>query len=302
MAGLGKNVGTSFSLRARMNGSVPLSTGSVRSWFFTDYTGMGMRGSGFLGDRQLPSAHIEPIEGKRISVAFWNQSMMEHTIHLHGLDVDQANDGVPSTSFAIRPMARHTYSFVAPHAGTYHYHCHVDTVLHYEMGMHGAVIVRPPDGSTNRAWNGGPSFDEEVLWQLSTIDPAWHGLTRSGPGTARHRPKAFLLNGRETTAARNDPYSRVVFRRGQKAYLRIINAGYQWARVDLGGLGFEIVASDGRPMRKVLSASSLELGPGERYDVLIRGTQAGTWNATQHFLDDYSGKALGSCGTVVQIT
>ena len=31
--------------------------------------------------------------------------------------------------------------------------------------MIGAVIVRPPDGATDRAWDGGPTFDEEVLWQ-----------------------------------------------------------------------------------------------------------------------------------------
>lgn len=296
MAGLGKNVGTSFSLRSRMNGSVSTSKGFVRCWYFTDSTSM-MGGSGFMGDRLLPSAHFEAIEGKKISVHFFNQSMMDHTIHLHGLDVDQRNDGVPSTSFSVPRMGRATYTFIAPHAGTYHYHCHVDTVLHYEMGMVGAVIVRPPNASTKQAWTGGPTFDEEVLWHLHTMDTSWHNETVSGPKTARHRPNVFLLNGKETAGAMKDAYSRIVLPLGKTAYLRLLNCGYQWARVSLGGVDFQVVASDGRPLRNFQSAKVWELGPGERYDLLIPAKKKGIFDAKVEYLDDFSGKVLGEAKT-----
>lgn len=300
MAGLGRNVGTNFSLRSLMMGSIDIGGQTLQGWFFTD--GSGMFGSGFMGDRDVPSAHIEPIQGELITINYTNQSMMAHTIHLHGLDVDQANDGVPLTSFEVPPMGTATYQFTAPHAGTYHYHCHVDTVLHYARGMFGAVIVRPPDGSTNKAWDGGPVFDEEVLWQLSTIDSSWFTLQESSSATARHRPDAFLINGFETERARSDSYTRIAARVGQRVYLRIVHSGYQWARVSLGGIPFDIVASDGRPMRQVQRATSIEIGPGERYDLYFTPSQPGQSLATVDYLDDYTGAILGSVSTEIEIT
>ncbi|MAF67152.1 MAG: hypothetical protein CMJ84_16035 [Planctomycetes bacterium] len=299
MAGLGQNVGTQFSLRSRMNGSATVGGQNIATWYFAEQ-GTGP-GTGFMGDRQIPSIHIEPIEGQLITVDFFNQSMMPHTIHLHGLDVDQANDGVPETSSTVYPMQSTTYQFTAPHAGTYHYHCHVDTVLHYPMGMHGAVIVRPPDGSIDKAWAGGPTFDEEVLWQLHTVDRSWHSLSGSGPQTARFHPDGFLLNGKEEPGSLDDPYTKVVFPLGGKAYIRMINAAFQWARVSLGGLAFDVVATDGRPLPTPITAGTWEIGPGERYDLLVHGTQTGQHIAQIDYLDDYSGAVLGSARTRVEI-
>ncbi len=298
MAGLGGNVNTNLYLRAQMAGSQEVAGQSVVPWFFTD-SSMGM-GKGFGGDRYFPGAVIEPIEGKAISLTFDNMSPMDHTIHLHGLDVDMANDGVPLTSFPVGAMQSFTYLFNAPHAGTYMYHCHVDTVLHLARGMHGTVIVRPPDGSTNKAWDGGPTFDEEVLWHLSTYDTNWASLTNSGPDTARMKPDAFLLNGLETKDARTDWCSRVEFGVGQTAYLRVTNTSYQWARVRLGGQQFQVVASDGYPLAQAFTTREIELGPGERYDLLLTGFAAGDYPGRVDYLDDY-GNVIGTVKTRIVV-
>lgn len=300
MAGLGTNVGTSFSLRARMNGSLATAAGqNLAIWYFS--LNAGGSGIGFMGDRFLPSPVIEPIEGETIDIEFLNQSPMPHTIHLHGLDVDQQNDGVPSTSFTVPPQGSAIYTFVAPHAGTYHYHCHVDTVIHYEKGMYGAVIVRPPGGSTSEAWSGGPTFDEEVVWHLGSMDSSWNPISVSAPGNARFRPDVFLINGKESAAARADVYTRVVVRAGQTAYLRLLNTTYDWARVGLGGLPFEVVASDGRPLRTPYTATELELGPGERYDVLLQPTRPGTRLARVDYLGVFDDRVVGSVDTEIVV-
>ena len=293
MAGLGNHIGTHFVLRAQMNGNLYANGQWLMIWYYD----RGAGSQGFMDDRFVPSAHIEAIEGQLTSVEFQNDSPMQHTIHFHGLDVDQANDGVPATSFAVYPFGSFTYQFVAPHAGTYHYHCHVDTTIHYEKGMYGTVIVRPPSGSTSEAWTGGPTFDEEVLWQLGTMDTSWNNENAPGPATARFYPDVFLLNGKETADARVDPFTRVAVTAGQKAYIRVLNSSYNWARVSLGGLPFQVVASDGRPLQSALASGVLELGPGERYDLLVQPLRPGTWSAHIDYTDGLTGAVVGGVQT-----
>ena len=298
MAGLGGNVGTNFNMRARMNGFDMIGGQPVELWYFD----LDSANSGFQNNRFLPSVHIEPIQGELITLNVGNFSNMPHTIHLHGLDVDQMNDGVDTTSFAIEPFDTFAYQFVAPHAGTYHYHCHVDTVVHYHHGMAGAIVVRPPDGSTNKAWEGGPTFDEEVLWHMSTFDLAWQGVETSGPVTARHRPDVFMINGKAGPDAMLDAASVVNFGVGETAYLRLVNQAYQWARISLGGLPFQVVATDGRPLRKPVTTDNWEIGPGERYDLLVESSTPFSGLGTVSYLDDYSGGVLGDVTTEINIS
>lgn len=298
MAGLGGNVGTEFYIRARMNGWTTLNGEPVQLWYFD----LNESEAGFMQDRFMPAAHIEPIEGQLIKIDFYNQSNMPHTIHLHGLDVDQQNDGVPQTSFAVMPFESYTYEFIAPHAGTYHYHCHVDTIVHYQRGMAGAVIVRPPDGSIHRAWDGGPTFDEEVAWHMTTFDMSWKDVDVSGPETARHRPNVFMLNGKVSADAKIDPYTVVNVNVGQTAYIRVINSAYQWGKVSLGGLPFDVVASDGRPMRQVQTVNSLELAPGERFDIMFNAVSPTQVEATIDYLDDYTREVLGQAATLLTVS
>lgn len=297
MAGLGKNIDSDFSMRARMNGFTTVQGSPLQLWYFD----LDSSNSGFMGDRFLPSAHLEMIQGELISINLMNQSNMDHTIHLHGLDVDQANDGVASTSMAVPPFGSFTYQFIAPFAGTYHYHCHIDTVLHYHRGMAGAIIVRPPGGATDVAWEGGPSFDEEVLWHLSTYDTTWEVAQQSSAVTARHRPDIFMLNGRAGLDAQQCPFTVLRTRVGQRLYLRVVNQAYQFARFSLGGHPFEIVATDGRPMPKPIVTDSWELGTGERYDVLFTPTKRMKGLATVDYLDDYTGQVLGQAATTIDV-
>ena len=244
-------------LNVRMEGSQIMADGtSIRTWFF---------GSGFNGDRTVPSPVIEGIEGETVQVTL--SSDMPHSIHFHGLDVDQANDGVPSTSGYVARMRGNsmmtfgrvrgytnlgspfTYAFTAPHAGTYMYHCHVDTVLHVEMGMYGTVIIRPPDGNTDIAWTGGPTFDKEYIWHLHTFDSTWHpgmgggmGGMVSGTGTVRHSPNYFMINGRDGNDTLIDTATAIEAGPEQQVLIRLTNVGYQPAQVQLGGLEFDVIA------------------------------------------------------------
>ncbi|NDF33953.1 MAG: hypothetical protein EB157_05270, partial [Euryarchaeota archaeon] len=121
----------------------------------------------------LPGPTVYAKEGDSVHLEMLNPSMEGHTIHLHGLDVDQANDGVPHTSDFIQQGESFTYRFKATHAGNFLYHCHVTTTMHLALGMYGMVIVYPAD-SSNRVYTDGPEYDVQHEYLFSDMDARWN--------------------------------------------------------------------------------------------------------------------------------
>ncbi|AKF25280.1 hypothetical protein YH65_07670 [Sulfurovum lithotrophicum] len=293
------------TLRARMNGNITLDNGgSVKTWYF---------GNGFSGDRDWAGPIIEATEGDVVKITL--RSGMPHTIHLHGLDVDQANDGVPATSGYIAGSKSngefgrvdgytwlgrsYTYTFVAPHAGTYQYHCHVDTVLHYDMGMHGTIIIRPKSGNIEEAWDGGPTFSKEYVWQMGTFDTTWRSTNVSGSKTVRYRPDCFMINGVNGVDANTDSTVAITANAGEKVLIRTNQTSYQGAKIEFGGLPFEVIAADGRPAAEAQTVTSLYMTPGERYDILLTMPSAGTYDASISYYDSRGVNVIGKVTTTV---
>ncbi len=295
------------SVGVSMMGNLTMADGaSLRTWYF---------GSGFNGDRALAGPVFEANEGSNVQITL--SSMMPHSIHFHGLDVDQANDGVPSTSgYVGRSMGgggfgrvgnatslgnSYTYTFTAPHAGTYMYHCHVDTSLHFEMGMYGTVIIRPANGDSNVAWAGGPAFDKEYIWQMGAFDSSWHGSRVSGAQTARYRPDYFMINGSDGANASNDSTVAISAGAGQKVLIRVNGTSYMPGIVRLGGLQFEVIASDGRPLAVPYVTTEQLCCAGERYDLLVTMPSSGQYTASIEYRDIRNGKALGTVTTTLTV-
>ena len=296
------------TITARMNGRLNLFDGGlVRTWYF---------GNGFNNDRRWAGPIIEATEGENVEITL--VSGMPHSIHLHGLDVDQANDGVPATSGYVG-MSRsgsmmsgfgrvegynnlgssYTYKFKAPKAGTYQYHCHVDTVLHYDMGMHGTIIIRPKSGKITEAWDGGPTFSKEYVWQMGTFDTSWHNQRVSGAGTVRYRPNRFMINGVNGDDAKTDTTVAISAKADEKVLVRLNQTSYQSAEINFDGLEFDIIAADGRPANKIQKVTSLYIAPGERYDILITMPSSGSYNAIVNYYDNKGVNIMGSVETIL---
>ena len=96
----------------------------------------------------IPGPTLRYTEGDSVQLQLRNMSQgASHTIHLHGLDVDQWNDGVPHLSWEVGHNETKSYYFKAPHPGTYLYHCHF-TSSFYRM-IYRAVYLKKCVDSSN---------------------------------------------------------------------------------------------------------------------------------------------------------
>jgi len=228
----------------------------------------------------IPGPTLYANEGDSVILDLFNVSQgAPHTIHLHGLDVNQENDGVPHLSFEVHHMDHGFYYFVAPHPGTYFYHCHVVSSIHVQAGMYGVFIVKPSDGS-NTTWDGGYSFDQEKLYTMSEMDPVWHedsvmehphDTTQSihEVSIPEYHPTYFLVNG-QSEYQLLEPEIALESAKEEVTFLRMANIGYLANRITFPeALNAVIISTDGRPIVPAETSDTLWISPGERYGVLI---------------------------------
>jgi FtsP/CotA-like multicopper oxidase with cupredoxin domain len=179
-----------------------------------------------------------------------------HTIHHHGIEPTTMNDGVGHVSFEV--SNRYTYQWRPRHAGTWFYHCHRNTVLHFHMGLYGLLVTDPLEG-WGYAYEGADRhrYDVEALWVTEAWDPRWHnviglehnsGLCGEDVGLNVYRPRYFMVSGVEKNRTSLDSRVAIRARKGQRVLIRLLNAGYCVLGVKINGIAVECVSMDGHAL------------------------------------------------------
>lgn len=238
-------------------------------------------------DRAFPGPLIRLKEGQ-VFHARVEPSKGPHTVHWHGVEPDPRNDGIGHTSFEIdgvytyqwRPEAGWPGDPNLGGAGTYFYHCHVNTTLHVQMGMFGPLIIDPvvhpvfpiTEGVTRRPFIDGPEYDvdTETLICPYSLDSRWHELGHaaglSGEDVALNlfeRDFFYLLGGELTRRPDGEHVWSLQNMRanvgggGRKpTLLRLLNGNYcptVMTFTDSDGEPVqmaELISHDGRPYRE----------------------------------------------------
>lgn len=283
----------------------------VRFWNFSDKNDSSSRSL-------WPSKVIRVRQGQIVHSTI-HAKKNSHTIHHHGMNSSTMNDGVGHVSFEV--TGSYTYQFRPHSAGTYFYHCHKNTVLHFEMGMYGFLIVDPPNGP-GKLYEGGPHYDVEAMWAVDDVDPTWRekdhqaGLCGDDAGLDKFVPKYFMISGVPNPLTKTDKRVVINAKVGQSILLRHLNASYSVVSTRIDGLDATIYGVDGRPLGHpqhpwshpipLPSGTPFETVTAQRRDLIIKPTQPGVYPVTVEFRDWMTGLiqdgGRGVCQSFINVT
>ena len=104
-----------------------------------------------LNAAQFSAPKLTFRQGDEVYLALTNVGMVlrpdlfdQHSVHWHGFpEASAIFDGVPNASVTVNQGSTFTYYYKVVEAGTFIYHCHVESTEHMAMGMLGILNVEP---------------------------------------------------------------------------------------------------------------------------------------------------------------
>jgi FtsP/CotA-like multicopper oxidase with cupredoxin domain len=220
----------------------------------------------------VPGPEIRVTEGDQVRVICRNEMTQSTSIHFHGALTPNSMDGVPFiTQDPIKPGASFTYEFTARNPGSHMYHSHHNAAEQVTKGLMGAFIIEPRDKSQE------PRVDGDYVMILND---AGIGLTINGKGFPHTQP--------------------IVARLGQTIRVRYMNEGLLIHPMHLHGLPQTVITKDGWPVPQPWQCDTLNVAPGERWDVIVKCDEPGVWAFHCHILT-HAESAHGMFGMVTAL-
>jgi FtsP/CotA-like multicopper oxidase with cupredoxin domain len=229
-------------------------------------------------NRQVPGPRIRITEGDRVRINVTNNLPDKTSVHWHGLILPNAMDGVGDVTQApIQPGDTFTYEFTAAQRGTYFYHSHTEADRQQALGMYGALIIEPKDPAVDAAYD----YNADYVIQLQEWT-AKGGYTFPSMPMEGALPNFFTINGKaypdtETIHARVGDRIRIRFIGSSSAFIHPMH---------IHGGPFTVVETDGQPIPPAAQyeKDTINVAPGERYDVIWTARRPGKWLLHCHIL------------------
>jgi FtsP/CotA-like multicopper oxidase with cupredoxin domain len=300
------NAHSTFSLTAS-DGYISTPDGnSIYMWSYRNSSG------GF----QLPGPTLCVTSGDAVTIVLHNTLPEATSVVFPGQTGVKANGNPAQPQFdtggsltslvqsAAAASGSVTYTFTAGSPGTYLYESGTDVNKQVQMGLYGALVVRPvghADQVNNRE-DSRFTLGNEYVFLLSEVDPAVHvDVERNQPiDWKTYTARYFMINGRSMpdTLAPNhaswlpsQPYGALVHIKPYNATtnpypatIRYLNAGTVNYPFHPHGSDERVINRDGHPLAgpggEDLSYEKydIDVGPGQGVDVLMDWRDVEQWN------------------------
>ena len=281
--------GPVFNLTAKEGHVSTADGGSIHFWGLANGSGLA----------QYPSPTLIVAQGTVLQITVNNQLPMPVSLVFPG------QIGVSATGGSQGAITREaatggsvTYTFTASQPGTYTYHSGTRPDLQVEMGIVGALIVRPVVMGMEMPMQAyahtNTTFDHEFLFLLTEMDDKIHSLVEqnrmSEVDTTKRFPVYWFMNGRtgpDTMVATNvswlpsQPYDCMpMFHPGQRVLMRVIGGGSDPHPLHHHGNNSTVIARNGRMLASAPgngpdlseSAFTIQSVPGETVDAIFSWT------------------------------
>ncbi|MDB4950268.1 MAG: multicopper oxidase type 3 [Gemmatimonadetes bacterium] len=210
----------------------------------------------FAYNGQVPGPQIRVREGDRVRLNLTNRLEQSTAVHFHGVELPNDQDGVPFiTQPPIKPGQTYTYEFTAPNPGSHMYHSHHNSAEQVGKGLLGAFIIEP------RRKRAVERVDVDYVL---IMNDGYHGYTFNGKSFPATEP--------------------IVAKLGQKVRIRFMNEGMMIHPMHLHGMHMTVIDKDGWPLPAPYRCDTLNVAPGERWDVIVNCNNPGTWAFHCHIL------------------
>lgn len=218
---------------------------------------------------QIPGPRIHIRQGDKVRIDVTNDLPEETTVHWHGMILPNQMDGPAEiTQPPIEPGQSYSYAFTATQHGTYFYHPHAKPDRTQALGLYGALIIDP----ANPADEVPADHDYVIELQEWLVRD---GLTYPSMPMEGGMPNFFTINGKAYPATDTIP-----MKVGETLKVRFIGTNNGFVHpMHIHGGPFEVVARDGEtlsPSARFL-ADTINVGPGQRYDVVWKALRPGKW-------------------------
>ena len=223
---------------------------------------------GWAYNGQIPGPQLRANVGDKIRIRLKNDLLESTSMHLHGVRVPNAMDGVdPYTQPAIKPGETFDYEFTATEVAVGMYHSHHNAQIQIPNGLAGSLLIGDWKTSTlkaagNRITDSNGKVEQEVVMVLN--DAGTIGLS---------------LNGKSFPATA--PYTMKI---GETMLVHYYNEGLMSHPMHLHQPTGLVVARDGVILEYPFFADTVSVAPGERYSVLYTAQDAGVWAWHCHIL------------------
>ncbi|MDX9895086.1 MAG: multicopper oxidase domain-containing protein [Desulfofustis sp.] len=283
--------GTTFNLAAKADHITTADGGNYLIWGYADQG----NNDGFAGQRaQYPGPTLIVKQGQTITVTLTNH-LPEPTVSI----IFPGQEGVTAiggtagllTQESTGPGVTVTYSFVASKPGTYMYHSGSNMAKQLEMGLMGALIVRPSLGDEYAYNHEDTRWDREYLILLSEMDYRAHDAVEFNKpfNDTDYFSVYWFINGRVAPDNMAEafvpwlptqPYNNLPrMHPGEKLLMRVINAGRDLHPFHHHGNHARIIARDGRMLSSdglspdlAESVFTIKAVPGQTVDAIFEWT------------------------------
>lgn len=241
---------------------------------------------------QVPGPTLRFRQGDRVRINITNRLPESTTVHWHGLVLPNVMDGPANiTQKPIENGQLYRYEFTAVQAGTFLYHSHDHIDRQQALGLYGALIIDPANPADEL------KADHEYTIELQE----WlirDGLTYPAMPMDGGQPNFFTINGRAFPST-----DTIKMNVGETLKVRFIGSNNGFIHpMHIHGGPFVVVARDGETLTPAarFKADTINVGPGQRYDVIWTALKPGKWmihchighHTTNNNVEDHGGGGL----------